>query len=182
MKNALPFALGITMALVPAGAAFADHHEAPTEPPHVNVIGLDGDPIGTAVFVQTPNGVMISVAVEGLPEGEHGFHLHATGICDPAEGFKSAGGHFAPRNHQHGLKLAEGPHAGDMPNQFVGADGTLRAHLFNDRVTLGEGFNSLTDADGSALIIHAGADDYVSQPTGAAGSRLACAVISPPKE
>lgn len=181
MKKISTILLCAGISIVPGMAAGQEQETPPSDPPHADLIGTDGEVIGTAVFVETPNGLMISVAVEGLPAGEHGFHIHSKGICDPAEGFKTAGGHFAPRGHQHGLKLAEGPHAGDMPNQFVGSDGVLRATVFNDRVTLGEGFNSLTDEDGSALVIHAGPDDYKSQPTGDAGGRLACAVISPPK-
>lgn len=181
MKKIPLFALCASLTAVPGFAAFAEGGTVSTDPVRAELIGANGDTIGTAEFVETPNGVMISVSAEGLPAGEHGFHIHSTGICDPAEGFKTSGGHFAPRGHQHGLMLAEGPHAGDMPNQFVSSDGELRATVFNDRVTLGAGYNSLRDDDGSALVIHAGADDYKSQPTGDAGGRLACAVISPPK-
>lgn len=168
--------------LTSSQAALADHHEAPDSPPHFAVIDTSGKEIGTLVLEQTPNGVLLDISVAGLPEGEHGFHLHGKGICDPAQGFKTAGGHYSPREHDHGIREPSGPHAGDMPNQFVGKDGILRAHVLNPNVTLGPGFNSLFDEDGSALIIHAGADDYWSQPTGNAGGRLACAVISPPRE
>lgn len=139
-------------------------------------INGDGVSIGVAALSQTPAGVLINVEVSGLPAGEHGFHIHQTGSCETPD-FKSAGGHFAPRGHEHGFLVEGGPHAGDMPNQFVGEDGILRAHLRNDRVTLDEGEGSLFDEDGSAIVIHAGADDYQSQPSGDAGSRLACAVI-----
>lgn len=163
--------------VVTASAETPAQHAPVAGAPHVALIDREGRQIGTAVFEQTPNGVMISVTARGLPPGEHGFHIHQTGRCDPSEGFASAGGHFAPAGHSHGFEVAGGPHAGDMPNQFVAGDGTLRAHVFNPRVTLREGENSLMDADGSALMIHAGADDYRSQPSGDAGDRLACAVI-----
>jgi Cu-Zn family superoxide dismutase len=169
------------LAFAPVQAVLADHHAAPAEPLHASVLNGESEQIGTAVFEQTPVGVLISVAIEGLPLGEHGFHIHEVGVCDPGEGFKMAGGHFTPRSHQHGLKVAAGPHAGDMPNQFAGADGIMRAVVLNSNVTLEAGPGSLADADGSALVIHAGADDYMSQPTGAAGGRLACAVIRPPE-
>lgn len=179
----------ISAALLLAGAAIiglqpalAGHHEAEADHSHIAIIDREGKQTGSLVLEETPNGVLISAAVTGLLPGEHGFHIHEKGICDPAEGFASAGGHYAPRSNQHGIKMAAGPHAGDMPNQFAGNDGALRATVLNGAVTLGKGFNSLMDADGSALVIHAGADDYVSAPSGDAGSRLACAVISPPME
>lgn len=136
-----------------------------------------GKTVGQATLIETPNGVLIKAEVSGLPAGEHGFHLHETGRCDTAGGFKSAGGHFAPRGKSHGFMSDEGPHAGDMPNQFVGKDGKLRAHVLNARVTLGSGDASLFDDDGSALVVHSGKDDYRSQPSGEAGARLACAEI-----
>jgi len=115
-----------------------------------------------------------------MSRGEHGFHIHETGARDSVDGFKSAGGHFEPAEHQHGYMAERGPHAGDMPNQFVGTDGKLRAHIFNPNVALADGHTSLFDADGSAIIIHADRDDYSSQPTGNAGDRIACAVIGKP--
>jgi len=180
VKNYVIPAVVVTLALMPVRAVLADHHEAPAEPPHAALVDGEGKEAGTVVLEQTPGGVLISVAAEGLPPGEHGFHIHEKGLCDVAEGFKTAGGHFNPRGREHGLKSAGGAHAGDMPNQFVAGDGTLRAVVLNPAVTLETGIDSLADADGSALIIHAGSDDYATQPTGAAGGRLACAVISPP--
>jgi superoxide dismutase, Cu-Zn family len=136
-----------------------------------------GRKIGNATLMQTPNGVLIDIDLSGLPPGEHAFHIHQTGRCDAADGFKSAGDHFAARGHQHGFKVEGGPHAGDMMNQFVGEDGRLRAHVVNTRVSLRDAEASLFDQDGSALVVHAKADDYKSQPSGNAGDRIACAVI-----
>lgn len=133
--------------------------------------------IGTAVLTETPHGVLIEFIVKDLPRGEHGFHIHETGSCETPD-FKSAGGHYMPRGNAHGYEVAEGYHAGDMPNQFVEADGLMRGQVFNSQVTLQDGEATLFDEDGSALIIHADADDYSSQPSGAAGARLACAVIN----
>jgi Cu-Zn family superoxide dismutase len=140
-------------------------------------INAQGQQVGTAHLAQTPAGVLITVELRGLPPGVRGFHIHQTGRCDAAGGFDSAGGHYNPRNQQHGYLVQGGAHAGDMPNQAVGSDGVLRAQVLNDKVTLGEGEATLFDADGSALLVHAQADDYRSQPSGDAGGRLACAVI-----
>jgi superoxide dismutase, Cu-Zn family len=138
---------------------------------------LQGRNVGKAILTQTANGVLIEMELSNVAAGEHGFHIHETGICDAADGFKSAGGHYEPSQHQHGYLDASGPHAGDMPNQFVGRDGTLRAHVLNPNITLSDGPASLFDADGSAIVVHAGPDDYHSQPAGNAGDRIVCAVI-----
>jgi Cu-Zn family superoxide dismutase len=140
-------------------------------------IDAQGKRIGTAQLTQTPSGVLIELDLNGLPPGEKAFHIHEKGVCDPRDGFKSAGAHYDPRGNQHGLHAAKGPHAGDMPNQFVRQDGVLRAHVLNTVVTLSPGEASLFDADGSALVLHAKPDDYRSQPAGDAGDRIACAVI-----
>jgi superoxide dismutase, Cu-Zn family len=143
-------------------------------------IDTQGRAIGTATLVQTPNGVLISAELKGLPPGELAFHVHETGRCDPADQFRSAGGHFNPSGHDHGFLAADGAHAGDMPNQFAHEDGTLRVHVFNPRVTLGAGEESLLGGDGTSLVLHAKPDDYRSQPAGNAGDRIACAVIERP--
>lgn len=159
----LPFALtGVALGADSAKATFVD---------------AKGGQIGKATLTQTPNGVLIDVDLSNLPPGEHAFHVHQTGRCHPGDGFKSAGDHYAPREHEHGFKVEGGPHAGDMMNQFVGSDGKLRAHVINMRVTLGEGEGTLFDQDGSALVVHAKGDDYRTQPSGAAGDRIACAVV-----
>lgn len=138
---------------------------------------IKGNPIGTARLIQTLNGVLIEAVLSNLPPGEHGFHIHQTGRCDAADGFKSAGGHYSPNKREHGFMVDGGPHAGDMPNQFVSLDGKLQTHVANSHVSLMQGEGSLFKGDGTALVIHAKADDYRSQPSGDAGDRIACAVI-----
>ena len=120
-------------------------------------------------------GVIMRLNVTGLPAGQWvAFHVHETGECDPATGHESAGGHFNPGSKEHGYNAANGPHAGDMPNQQVAGDGSLRAEVYNPMVTLEEGEAGIV---GRALMIHAGPDDYQSQPSGDAGDRLACGII-----
>lgn len=137
-----------------------------------------GTEVGTATFTQEGDGVRIEYQLTSLPAGEHGFHLHQTGSCQ-APTFESAGGHFNPDNRSHGFNHPQGPHAGDLPNITISDPGdTVTGDYVNDRITLAEGAsNSLFDADGTALIVHAQPDDNESQPSGNAGDRIACGVI-----
>lgn len=136
-----------------------------------------GDVIGQATLSQQSEGVRIALEVSHLPPGIHAFHVHAAGKCDPPD-FKSAGSHFNPTGKKHGRKNPEGAHVGDLPNLTIGADGTGRADVLVEEVTLGEGANSLFHPEGTSLVIHANMDDEVTDPTGNAGARIACGVIS----
>ena len=137
---------------------------------------IDGkaNPVGTAQLNQLEQGVQIVVAVSGLPAGKHALHIHETGECEPP--FESAGGHFNPTGAEHGWDNPAGPHAGDLPNIYVG-EGAVQVEYITHRVTLEDGETSLFDDDGSAIVIHEGQDDYLSEPAGDAGNRLACGVI-----
>lgn len=136
-----------------------------------------GKDVGAVELIQTPHGVLLRMSLKGVPAGERAFHIHAVGKCEPP--FTSAGGHFNPENKKHGVEVREGSHAGDMPNLHIPANGELRVDVFNHMVTLAKGPpNSLFDADGSAIVIHAGPDDYKSDPTGNAGDRIVCGVIT----
>jgi Cu-Zn family superoxide dismutase len=136
----------------------------------------EGKEVGSAALTQTPAGVLIRLTVKGLPAGERAFHVHAVGKCEPP--FTSAGGHFNPGGKKHGVMAAEGHHAGDMPNLHVPAGGELVVEVLNPAVTLEKGkANSLFGPEGTALVIHAGKDDYKSDPAGNAGDRIACGVI-----
>jgi Cu-Zn family superoxide dismutase len=138
-------------------------------------IDMGGEQSGTATLTSTAQGVLIDLEASGLPAGEWvAFHVHETGNCDHTTDHESAGGHFNPSDVDHGYLAENGPHAGDMPNQYVGEDGVLRAQVFNAMVTLDEGDAGIV---GRSLMIHGGTDDYESQPAGDAGDRFACAVI-----
>lgn len=136
----------------------------------------DGKDAGTVKLAQVPGGVLLTLSVKGLPPGEHAFHVHAVGKCEPP--FTTAGGHFNPDSKKHGIMAAGGHHAGDMPNLHIPSDGALTVEVMNDSITLDKGKpNSVFDADGSAIVIHASKDDYKSDPAGDAGARIACGVV-----
>jgi Cu-Zn family superoxide dismutase len=137
----------------------------------------DGKAVGTATFRESSGGVTVNVNVKGLTPGLHAVHVHAVGQCE-APAFTSAGGHFNPAQKKHGHKSPEGAHAGDLPNMLVAKDGTGRFEAFTDGMTLKSGATSVFDKDGSALVVHVGVDDYVTDPTGNAGDRAACGIIT----
>jgi Cu-Zn family superoxide dismutase len=134
----------------------------------------DSGVTGVVSFSSTPGGVRVEADVNGLAAGNHGFHIHEIGDCSSPDG-KSAGGHFNPADVPHAGPAAESAHAGDLGNLKAPDNGHAVTAIMSSRVTLGDG--SATDIMGRAVIIHAGADDLTSQPTGAAGGRLACGVI-----
>lgn len=138
-----------------------------------------GTTIGTLDMAPTTGGVRITGNVLNLPAGTHGIHLHAVGRCEGPD-FASAGGHFNPASAHHGLENPAGPHAGDLPNVVVGANGTVDVDVTDPRVTLDASSNGVFDADGTAIVIHAGADDQKSDPSGNSGARIACGIIQKP--
>lgn len=148
------------------------------------LVDTRGQTIGTVRAWQTAGGVTFRVDAAGLPHGIHGIHVHSVGRCDPPD-FASAGSHWNPAGKKHGLSNPAGPHAGDLPNVEVAANGVLGttvtlpgANLFAPPGAPG----ALLDADGAALVIHAQADDNVTDPSGNSGPRIACAVIRPSAE
>ncbi|WP_202389212.1 superoxide dismutase family protein [Qipengyuania oceanensis] len=140
-----------------------------------NLYSSAGLPIGTAQVLTRSNAVYLTVAATGLEPGEHGFHLHTTGTCT-APDFKSAGGHLNPLGKQHGSLNPDGKHVGDLANLAVGASRSASRtyELTGSPAQIAEW---LFDADGTAVVIHAGPDDYRTDPAGDAGSRVACGVL-----
>jgi Cu-Zn family superoxide dismutase len=135
----------------------------------------DGTPTGMVVLLSNAGRLSLSVTATGIPEGPHGFHLHTTGACKVPD-FVSAGGHLNPTGKQHGTLSQGGSHLGDLPNLVAGSSQTASTtiELKDDREQV---LSWLFDADGTAVVIHANADDYMTNPTGNAGSRIACGVL-----
>jgi Cu-Zn family superoxide dismutase len=145
--------------------------------PPMPLINASGQTIGTVRAWQTAGGVTFRINASGLPHGVHGVHVHAVGKCD-APDFASAGPHWNPTGKKHGMSNPAGPHAGDLPNVVVKANGVLGATLVLSAASMA----SLIDADGAALVIHAAADDNMTDPSGNSGARIACAVLQPVAE
>ena len=164
-----------------AAACAYDEPQGGAPMPLVNAAGQS---IGSIRAWQTAGGVTFRIDATGLPHGIHGVHVHAVGRCDGPD-FASAGPHWNPQGRKHGINNPAGPHAGDMPNVEVAANGVLGATVTLPAASLFAppgAPGALLDADGAALVIHAGPDDYMTDPSGNSGARIACAVIRPVAE
>lgn len=173
----------VGLAAIPLALAACAPVESASGPPAA-LIGSSGQPIGIVRAWQTAEGVSFRIDARGLPHGVHGLHVHGVGRCDPPD-FASAGGHWNPSARKHGMNNPAGPHAGDLPNVEVAANGVLGTTVTLPGASLVGGTGAggaLIDADGAALVIHATADDYVTDPSGNSGARIACAVLRPVAE
>jgi len=170
--------------LLPLVLAACETAREPAGGAPIPLVNAAGQTIGQVRAWQTAGGVTFRIDASGLPHGVHGIHVHSVGRCDPPD-FASAGPHWNPAGRKHGLSNPAGPHAGDLPNVEVAANGVLGATLTLPAASLfapPDAPGALIDADGSALVIHAQADDNMTDPSGNSGARIACAVIRPVAE
>jgi superoxide dismutase, Cu-Zn family len=137
---------------------------------------VEGESVGSAVFWEEDGRVRLVVQARGLTPGRHGIHVHAVGRCE-APAFESAGEHLNPLGKKHGLDNPDGAHAGDLPVLEADASGRTEYVAVTNRLTLGSGTTSVFDADGSAVVIHAAADDQRTDPAGNSGGRVLCGSI-----
>ena len=173
MSGKAMFVSMFVLAVVLTNAPQVQAQEAKAE-----VINTQGESIGTVMFTQVDQGVKVTADLHSLPPGTHSFHVHQMGMCEAMD-FKSCGGHFNPYGTQHGFLNPNGPHAGDLPNIVAGEDGTYRGELITGLLSLDkEAENSVLKEGGTAVIIHADADDYISDPAGNGGARIACGVVA----
>jgi len=172
MKKILGLAVVAGTLVALAAPALAQQAKSTAE---ANFLNRAGTETGRAHLTAGNDGVLFEVEISGLtPRKWVALHIHETGACDPSGGNESAGGHFNPDGKEHGFLAANGPHAGDLPNQYVADDGVLRAQIYSTLVRLDDAERGIR---GRALVVHAGSDDYRTGPAGGAGDRLACAVI-----
>lgn len=150
---------------------------------NVDLQDADGSEVAEATLTSVDDGVEVQLTGEGFASAsEHAFHIHEKGVCEP-EDFKSAGGHYNPMDTNHGKEDPDGPHAGDFDNIEADEDGKVDVTFVTDQISLDEeAENTVFTEDGTSFVIHEGADDYKSQPSGDAGDRMACGVIAEPKE
>jgi len=167
------------MPIVLAASACATTSATPSAAPTASakLAAADGSARGTATVTQAGDGLHVVVKAMGLTPGIHAVHIHTTGQC-AAPDFTSAGGHWNPTARKHGKDNPAGMHMGDMPNMTVGPDGAGAIEYHIAAGTISEGATPLLDTDGAAVVVHAQADDNVSDPAGNAGGRVACGVLA----
>ncbi len=184
MKKNLLF-LGISVFLLSGCSFFGIGHQETTIPvvatealqAKANMVDTEGNEVGEVKFTEGEDGVLITLKLNNVSDGEHGIHIHAVGKCEQPT-FESAGAHFNPSNKKHGIENPEGPHAGDLQN-ITFKNGEVDTEFVAKEITLEKGLaNSLFDEDGSSIVLHESADDYQTDPAGNSGARIACGVIT----
>lgn len=177
MKNLICFLVAGVLLTSFGGVALA---QQPTNgSATAQMVDKQGNAVGQATFTTDASGavtIQVNLTRSGGSPTEHGIHFHQFGRCD-APDFLTAGEHFNPSNTKHGLQNPQGPHAGDLPNLVIGTDGGANYQTTTNFINLSQGDNSLLDADGTAIIVHSGRDDQVTDPAGNSGDRIACGVL-----
>jgi Cu-Zn family superoxide dismutase len=134
-----------------------------------DIINIEGVPVGVASFYEERGGLALYMSVQGLSPGVHALHIHEFALCETPD-FTSAGAHYNPFRKEHGFENPKGHHAGDLPNFEAGSSGGAHVELKVANLYLSQ-------IDGHSLVIHADADDYLTDPSGNSGARVACAVL-----
>ena len=173
MKSAVLWAV----ALVVAGGITA---RAQAEVADGKFKNAQGKEVGTVHIEHMPSATLLLIKLHDMPPGVHGIHIHSVGKCDPPS-FDSAGPHYNPTKHEHGMKNPKGPHAGDLPNITIPADGKLETQIMIAGEQQWEGEGGILDGDSASIVIHANPDDYLTDPAGNSGPRIACAPLDLPE-
>lgn len=174
MKSAALWAMALILAIGLAARVGAQ------EVAEGKFINGQGKEVGTVHIEHMPSATLFLLDLHDMPPGAHGIHIHAVSKCDPPA-FDTAGPHFNPTNSQHGMKNPKGPHAGDLPNITIPASGKLETTIMVAGMRQWEGEGGILDGDGASLVIHANPDDYMTDPSGNSGARIACAKIDLPE-
>ena len=185
MKKALIPCLGLAMMMGLTPIANAQDQEAKASAPYTamaTIINNNKETLGNIKLRQAPKGVLVHVDLEGLKTGPHGFHIHQTGTCADNSDFKNSGGHIGNDTAMHGFMNEDGYEPGDLPNLIVPESGSVEVEFFVADLKIGDGSGTddpmtLLDDDGAAFMIHENPDDYMTQPIGGAGARIACGAV-----